>query len=346
MKPFRITNLILFILVFLTFMSACNPKPTQTEVPAITPTATDEPTNTPVLETVPVQERVIFLAQQVSDPSQFDAIQGLLTVLAEEEGLLLVTTDSLAIEPWDASIRIVVAMETGTDLISLANSRPEVQFLALDIPNLVASANLSIINISLEVLQDQAFLAGYLAAITTEDYRVGVLVSSDDEIGQAVAQSFFIGSQYFCGLCNSRFGPIEYYPKMALISDPLQQQSWQSAVDLLIARSVQTVFIQSEVISTDLITYLTANEIRIIAPNNQWDSQQSQNWLATLQPDPLSGIELLWPQLLNGQGGLEAAYTFHLINLNPELLSEGRSAFFMKTFDDVLSGFIDTAGTD
>ncbi|MCJ7694115.1 MAG: hypothetical protein MUO40_01685, partial [Anaerolineaceae bacterium] len=199
-------------------------------------------------------------------------------------------------------------------------------------------------NISLDGLQDQAFLAGYLAAITTEDYRVGVLVSSGDEIGQAVAQSFFIGSQYFCGLCNSRFGPIEYYPKMALIADPLQQQSWQSAADLLIARSVQTVYIQSEVLSPDLISYLTANGARIITPNNQLDVQQNQNWLATLQLDPLAAIELLWPQLLSGQGGFEGTYSVQLTDSNPDLLSEGRYAFFMKAFDDVVSGFIDTAG--
>jgi len=263
--------------------------------------------------------------------------------LAENDGLELVLRDSLSISDLTPAVKIVVALEPAPNLMSLVESAPHVQFLSVNVPNLTPGANLSVINATKEDVERQAFMAGYLAAILTEDYRVGVLVQSGTEFGQSVIDSFFVGARYFCGLCNSRFAPIEYYPKLAEIADPTQLQSWKMAVDLLIAGSVKAVYVQPEASSIDLLVYLMDSGVRIISAVSPTEGMQTDNWIGTLKLDPSFAIQEIWPKLLNGEGNMRGVLSISLIDTEAGWVSEGRKAFFEKTLNEVLNGYIGTA---
>ncbi|MFH1446384.1 MAG: hypothetical protein ABIG43_03115, partial [Chloroflexota bacterium] len=331
--------LVLIILLSLigSSLSACG----KNGMPAVAPTG--EGTNQPDSETSATAEpsptntalpsQVILWASDGAELSLVSNTQALLLTLAEKDGLELVLSDSLSISDLTHAIRIVVALEPAPNLMSLVESAPHVQFLSVNIPNLIPGANLSVVNITKEDVEKRAFMAGYLAAVLTEDYRVGVLVQSGTEFGQSTRDSFFIGARYFCGLCNSRFAPIEYYPKLAEIADPTQQQSWQMAADLLIAGSVEAVYVQPEAASIDLLAYLMDSGVRIISAVSPTEGMQTDNWIGTLKLDPSFAIQEMWPKLLNGEGNTQGVLSISLIDTEAGWVSEGRMALFEKTLD-------------
>ena len=347
MKKWYLLVFIILLSLIGSSLSACG----KNGIPAVKPTA--EGTNQPDPETSVTAEpsptntalpsQVILWASDGAELSLVSNTQALLLTLAENDGLELVQRDSLSISDLTPAIRIVVALEPAPSLMSLVESAPHVQFLSVNIPNLTPGANLSVVNVTKEDVEKQAFMAGYLAAILTEDYRVGVLVQSGTEFGKNTIESFFVGAQYFCGLCNSRFAPIEYYPKLAEIADPTQQQSWQMAADLLIAGSVRAVYVQPEAASIDLLAYLMDSGVRIISAVSPPEGVRTDSWIGTLKLDSGFAIQEIWPKLLNGEGNTQGVLSISIINTEAGLVSEGRMALFEKTLNEVLNGYIGTA---
>jgi hypothetical protein len=336
----RHTILLSFILLgMIVTLSACTKQTPVLDTPLPTETSvTESPAETSVsTETIPA--RVILVAPQGTDPLLLSGIQDLLSPLSWDAGLVFVTQELLTNEPWKEPVSIVIVMDGVPNLMELVNAHPDVQFLSLFDPGELQAPNLSTIPRSTKDLQKQAFIAGYLAVVVTPDYRVGVLATGEN-LGLIASDSFFIGAQYFCGLCNSRFGPIEYYPKLAIVSDPTSAQSWQAAVDLLLSRAVTTVYIQSEVINPDLVNYLFENNVRVISPVSMPEFTADENWLATLSFDPLPGIQMLFSDLVSGKGGLSAASRIVLIDTESGSISEGRMALIQKTLDELLNGYI------
>jgi hypothetical protein len=337
----RHNKLMSFILLgMIVILSACTKQPPVLDTPLVSETSvTESPTET-VGPTETIPARVILVAPQGTDPLLLAGIQDLLSPLSQDAGLVFVTQELLTNEPWKEPVSIVVGMNGVPNLMELVNAHPDVQFLGLFDPGALQAPNLSTISITAEDLQKQAFLAGYMAAVVTPDYRVGVLTTGEDELGRIAADSFFIGAQYFCGLCNSRFGPIEYYPKLAIVSDPTSALSWEAAVDLLLSKAVTTIYIQAEVINPDLVDYLFQNKVKVISPISMQEFTGNENWLGTLSFDPLPGIQLLFPDLVTGKGGLSAASRIILIDTDSGLISVGRMDLIQKTMDELMNGYI------
>lgn len=340
MNARRSIFLIFIQLILVAILSSCTKQAPAVKTPLVSETLPTEIVLETEMPTEVIPSRVILVAPLGTDPQMLSGIQDLLSTLSRDAGLVFVTQELLTNEPWKEPVRIVIMMEDVPDLMDLVNAHPDVQFLSLFDAGDFQAPNLSSVSKTIEDLQKQAFLAGYLAAVVTPDYRVGVITSGGDELGQIATDSFFTGAQYFCGLCNSRFGPIEYYPKMAIVSDPISAQSWQAAVDLLLSRAVTTVYIQSEVISPDLVNYLFDNNVRVISPVIMPEFTADENWLATLSFDPLPGIQMLFPDLVSGKGGLSAASRIVLIYTDSGSISEGRMDLIQKTLDELLNGYI------
>ena len=331
---------LVFILLSVAAITTSCAKQTPTlEIPLITETLPTEVILETEAPTKVIPARVILVAPQGTDLQLLTGVQELLSSLSRDAGLVFVTQEMLTNEPWREPVSIVIVMDGVPNLTELVNAHPDVQFLSLQDPGSLQAPNLSTISRSTEDLQKQAFIAGYLAAVVTPDYRVGVLATGEN-LGQIASDSFFIGAQYFCGLCNSRFGPIEYYPKLAIVSDPASAQSWQAAADLLLSRAVTTVYIQSEVINPDLVNYLFENNVKVISPVRMSEFTANENWLVTINFDPLPGIQMLFPDLVSGKGGLSAESRIVLIDTDSGSISEGRMDLIQKTLDELLNGYI------
>ncbi len=335
--------IVLLILVLL--ISACvkdNPAEETQEPVILTPPVEVTSTSIP---TVTLPDKVILLLPAGSDLVGDDALKDALFSLVNVAGLEMIIKESLTMEELDRSVKVVFTKAGIPNLMELVNVRSGIQFVSLDGTELTPMPNLSVpANGDLD-LQRQAFMAGYLASVITPDYRVGVLASNNDRFGEIATESFFVGAQYFCGLCNSRFGPIEYYPKVAYVADAASVNSWQPAVDLLLSKAVKTVFVQDELISSELLAYLFQNGLQVISPISNTGVVSSNEWLLSLAFNPMPGIIEVWPDLLAGRGGFTLENQIELVLQGGADISEGRLNLFRQTMDALMGGYIVPAAT-
>ena len=176
--------------------------------PTVAIISTPEATETPT----PLPPRVLLLAPPGADQALAAELEAGLGAPLELVGLRLERLESLEPGALGIDLRLVVVLGPDPGLAGLAAAAPQVQFLAIGIPGLPQTANLSVIGAEGLRPDQEGFIAGVVAAITTADWRVGVLSTSDTPQGTAYRQGFLNGAVYFCGLCNQNFGPIMDYP--------------------------------------------------------------------------------------------------------------------------------------
>jgi hypothetical protein len=261
---------------------------------------------------------------------------------AATAGLSFAQRQELTSQDLAAGGRVVVSLAPAEAVSTLAAETPAVQFLALNLPESAATTNLHPMSSSGASVEDQAFLAGYLLALTIPDYRVGVISQAGTAAGAATEASFVVGAQYFCGLCNSRFGPVLYYPITAQIMDPTSQTDWQAAADALLANTVQGVYIQPEVSSPELVSYLEAAGVKLVGTAGQAGLDESAAWIAVLGADQALAVTDLVARLLAGEPVDALNASLALSQINADILTEGKQRVFNETLQKVQAGLIRT----
>ena len=235
----------------------------------------------------------------------------------------------------------MAAIPPDPGLVALAQTAPATQFLGIAIQDLEPAANLTIID-DQDASPDQVgFLAGYLAAVATPEWRVGVISSSDSTEGISQRQGFINGAVFFCGLCRQTYPPFNTYPMFAEAPGNSSPSEWLILADNLITNAVQTVYIPPGVGDDSLLEYLADAGINIIATNSPLTGHQDR-WIAIISADYPGVIRSAWSDLLAGQGGsvISAPLTFTDPNFN--LFSPGRQNLVEKMLAELSSGYIDT----
>jgi hypothetical protein len=305
------------------------PLPTQ-PTPIEVAVATSTPT--------PSTTQVIFVALPGSDAAKTAALQETLSELAAQDGLTFETVtdlDSLQVTP---ETRLVVAVPPDPGLADLAAANPAVQFLAVGFPDAQVLSNLSIIGAGGERLDQQGFLAGYLAAVITQDWRVGTISQPDSPAGKAARNGFANGVVFYCGLCRPAYPPFIQYP---VFVDFPSSGDPQAAVDTLVSNAVKTVYVAPGVGDTALLEALAQAGIQIIS-NGAPPSQVASQWVASISMDELGAVRQIWPRLLAGEGGFDLATPLSLGERNAALFSLGRQRLVDKMLTDLLADYVDS----
>lgn len=340
-------HLPVILLVLVLLLSACNNHPQLTAPVALTqpptveaPTETepaDIPTATPV---VLLDADLVLWAPESVDPTLAEQLEKELSAYADTNGHTLALTTSLSTAQLSPNVRVVVSLASRNEVEPLASVLPQVQFLALNASDLVPAENLSLV-ITGEPSRDQlGFLAGYILALGTPDFRVGVLSQAGTPEGQTTRDAFVTGARFYCGLCNARFAPVEYYPFTAEVSDPANPADWQAAVDALLAKSVTSIFVQPELSTPELIAYLNSKNITLIGVEGQPNLESIQRLLGVLS----SGIDIepALGRLLLGESVGVVKAGIELKQVNRDLFSDGRVILFERIKQDLLDGYIKT----
>lgn len=340
-------HLPVILLVLVLLLSACNNHPQLTAPVALTqpptveaPTETepaDIPTATPV---VLLDADLVLWAPESVDPTLAEQLEKELSAYADTNGHTLALTTSLSTAQLTPNVRVVVSLASRNEVEPLASVLPQVQFLALNASDLVPTENLSLV-ITGEPSRDQlGFLAGYILALGTPDFRVGVLSQAGTPEGQTTRDAFVTGARFYCGLCNARFAPVEYYPFTAEVSDPANPADWQAAVDALLAKSVTSIFVQPELSTPELIAYLNSKNITLIGVEGQPNLESIQRLLGVLS----SGIDIepALGRLLLGESVGVVKAGIELKQVNRDLFSDGRVILFERIKQDLLDGYIKT----
>ena len=337
----------LILLVFTLLLSACISQPQSTVTVEVTqppvvevPTEivlTELPTATP---SVLLDAELLLWAPQNADQNLAEQLENELIAYADANGHSFAFTDSLSTAQLSPDVRVVVSLASPGEVEALASVLPQIQFLALNAQNLVPTENLSVV-VTAESSRDQlSFLAGYALALGVPDFRVGVLSQAATPEGQTTRDAFVTGARFHCGLCNSRFAPVEYYPFTAEISDPSNPADWQAAADALLAKAVTGIFVQPEISTPELIAYLNSKNITLIGIEGQPNLESVQKLLGVLS----SGIDLepALGRLLLGESVGVVKAGIELKQVNRDLFSDGRMILFERIKQDLLDGYIKT----
>ncbi len=340
-----LSSILIIIVIFSLGTASCGsslpiPKPGATatqSIPTSSPTYTPQPT--PSASPTPVIPLAVLLAPQGADPAQVKAAGSALGNLSAREGIRWEMRPSLSKADVTADLRLVIAFPPALDLQEIIKAAPGVQFLAIGIPGLQASPNLSQISAQGARSEQAAFMAGILSAIVTDDWRVGVISLSDTPDGTAARQAFLNGVVFFCGLCRQLFPPFYKYPLYAEFASGAGQAERLSAVSVLKDRYVKTVYLYPGVSDAALVKALSEAGIGIIGGSSPGENPPAQ-WIATIQANPAGLLEGLLSDLWQGKGGTTVPMPLEITNINPVLLSPGRQALAEIYLKDILAGVI------
>lgn len=324
-------------------LAACQVSPSPTNEVAASPspevvvTLTPEPTSSPS----PLPETVVLVIPEGAQPVYEQQLWPTLQELSASAGLLLEKRQSLADIDYNHAVRVVIAVPPLAGLAETAEAHPQVQFVAVEIPGQTALANLSLISPQGPRSDQQGFVAGYLAAVLTSDWRVGVVSLENEAAGRAALLGFANGAVFFCGLCRPYFPPFVQYPVTVGLLQNGDAAEQAAAAQRLISSAVKTVYIYPGVIDAGLLEALSQAGLQIIGGGSPPPALRTA-WVATIQVDLAQALRQLWPNLLAGQGGQVLEAPLQLTEVNSERLSAGRQRLVEKLMAELAAGYVDT----
>jgi hypothetical protein len=271
-------------------------------------------------------------------------VQERLSGLAEASGLRLESRAALSLEDLDSQVKLVVALPPSANLGDIAAQAPQTDFLAIGIPGLQPTANLQTISLESSRPDQRAFLAGYLAAVITPDWRVGVLSQAGSVEGKSAQLGFTNGVTYFCGLCRPAYPPFPSsgYPMALELGSGAGDADWQAAISELKAGGVQTVYVDPALASEALLQALAQAEFHIIS-SGPIPAGLQDHWVASItSSDPLQAVEAAWTAWAGGSSQGDSGQGLNITDVNETLLSPGRLHLVEALGEDLFSGYIDT----
>ncbi len=270
--------------------------------------------------------------------------QTLVYDLAQSSGMRFQVRNTLTPEDMEPALRVVIALPPDPGLMTIAPTAPHVQFLSVNIPDIVPGGNLSVLA-DTDRPDIAAYLSGYIAAMITKDYHTGLMIPKDDPIGQVMLGAFRTGVEYYCGLCQPWAGPFYDYPLYVEVPADAPLNEYNAYADYLLNHQVETMYLSPQLATEDLLTYLSSNGVLVISDLSP--TKKYGNWVATIQPDVINAIQA-WPHLVAGTGGMSITSPLVLVDVNADHLSEeevdakAKEGLAKEVLEQLQSGFLVT----
>jgi hypothetical protein len=329
-------RLIVLILLTLWVVGACggNPEPSATSAPVSTETLTPPPAQTPT-PTIPL---AILIVPPELDPDTSNQYQKTVYDLTQQSGYRFQVRNSFSAADLEPGLQLVIAVSTDPGIAALAAAAPQVQFLAINSPGLTPGGNISVLADTVPP-DVAAFLAGYTAALITEDYRIGMMIPKENADAIRALNAYASGMVYYCGTCRPTLFYAWAYPQYIEIPSTEDVNNYDAYADILMLQyKVNTIYIYPDIYTEDLATYIgtTGNSmISTVSPE-----QLPAGWVMTIRPDVIKAIESAWPQLISGQGGITVQSPLGIADVDPNLLTPGKQRLVEQTLADLQAGLI------
>jgi hypothetical protein len=334
----RILSLI-FGLAMVAVLAGCTLGGQETTMPSTaTVPPTLEPTFTNAPPPTPIPQIALLLTGDGADPAQLAEAEAALSEVAAGAGLQVVRQATLDPAAAPAGLHLVMAVSPVRDIASLATALPQVQFVALGHLNLTPTPNLTVISGS-DADTTLAFTAGYVAAVQSEEWRIGI-ISTNDTSGQLYRRAFLNGVIYFCGVCTPIFPPFETYPVYVELPAGSSATELEAAAEVMFSKGVNMVHVIPSLQTDAIYQYLAQRGVFIVG-TAQPPAGLEGNWVASITPVPEVELVAALQSILEtgalGQVGtnLEISYTG---------ASTARVGHFREIIQMLESGFIDPVG--
>lgn len=312
------------------------------------PTAQPTPTAEPATPVLPTQ---VETAAPTENPSRILLVDpaGAATVeltdylagIAAENGLALETITSPELPPQPAATRVVIFLAEPANLADIAAASPDTQFIVSGAVDLAGIPNLSIIRARME---DQVFMAGYLAMLISWDWRTAGLVPTDTVMAAEKANAFENGARYLCGQCTSYYAPLIFFPLLGLESAQAGMNGWEGQVAVLEQSLVNSFYVDPSIVSPELLDRLAIIEntvTRDIYTVSLAGAAAPERFTALVGADILPALEQILPAVLTGSGGVTVGAEVKIVQNNDEsVVTPGKIDNFNRVASDLAAGII------
>ena len=151
---------------------------------------------------------------------------------------------------------MVIAFPPDPGIAELAAAAPQVQFLAINIPEVSAGENISVLGNNSQT-DVSGFLAGYTAAMITDDFRIGMLMPKDNADALRGLNAYASGMAFYCGICRPFYYLPWMFPQYLEISADEDKANYDAYADILMLQyKVQTIYLYPDIATPDLETYI------------------------------------------------------------------------------------------
>ena len=336
----RVKQAFLFILVVL-ILAACGGDATpEVAAPTPVPSQTPPPSATPI-STLSTPLALLVLPADM-DKATSDLYQRTVYDLALASGFRFQVRNVISPQDLaDPTLKVVIALPPDPGVMTYAPSAPNVQFLAVNIPNIPAGGNVSVLAPSNEV-EIPAFLAGYTLAMLLDEYHLGMLYPDGDQNALAALNAFNNGMRYYCGLCDGIYIDPVAYPAILGIPPNEDPSKFGGYANVLINdKDVDGLYIYPSLASDDFLSYIGTQGVYLIGIARP--EPRPGGWVMTITPDTIKAIQSAWPQLIAGQGGQNVQSPLGLADVDPGVLTDAKLRLVKETLDALIVGRIRTS---
>ena len=297
--------------------------PSATSAP---PQPTAAPSNTPTLippSATPAPPAVALIAAPNARPGVKNAVEQWLQALAEKQGYTFLQTNAKTLPP-----NTVLAVAVG----GVPPKAGKARRIAVNPPPNANPDGAQTLSTAKADLIHRAFLAGYLASVITEDWRIGILADASEE---KAVKAFKDGGIYYCGLCRPVHPPFFVYPQFAIVPAGAQNEEWaESARELVGAGKVRTLAL-SPLALKQMHSFPTLNANLIALPPTG-ESASGKNIAISVEANIAAALERLWehPQEPSANAAMQIKV------LKPNSISPGRLKWVQETQKALEEGLI------
>lgn len=329
-------------LLLVSVMVACAPAaPIEDDLPSETAAVTEDLMATEVpqeMTATPGMPTVILAYDSETDPFAISQTQSALEQLLTDSTMTLVIHDGLTVEMLTPNVEVVVGVGPILDIAELARSAPMISFVAVNHPEVMPTENLSVVGDPRVNQQHQALMAGYLAALVSEDSKIAILVPSETEDSNIILDAFIDGARFYCGICRPLYPPYNSFPQWETLAVENARSGFGAVIDSLVSKGVEIVYVPGALATPELLSSLAELNIKVIGDTNP--DILRNNWVATVKADPGSALVELWPDLLAESDAEQISSLVILDDTDSGLVTEGRYRIFQEMAADLQAGLI------
>ncbi|GAB4541869.1 MAG: hypothetical protein Fur002_11080 [Anaerolineales bacterium] len=331
----------LFFTLALALLAACGaPATPQAAAPTAVPTHTAAPSAT-VIPTLSTPLAILVIPADM-EKELSDLYQKTVYELAQGSGFRFQVRNTLtAADLSDPTLKIVIALPPDPGIQTYAATAPNVQFLAVELPNVSAGGNISALASSDQV-ELPAFLAGYVLSMLVDEYHIGMVIPKDDPNAQRAFYAFDNGKKYYCGLCRTfYFSEIGYPTYVEIPADEKPARYGGYANVLINDRKVDALYIYPTLADHDFLAYVGTQGVIMVGTTAP--EPRPGGWAMSIRPDIVKAIQTAWASLAAGQGGLSVQSPLGITDVDASILTPGKLRLAQKLLDDLLAGRIATS---
>ncbi|MDD2921083.1 MAG: hypothetical protein PHQ36_02260 [Anaerolineales bacterium] len=330
----------LFTILIVAILSACGGSSTEIAPPTIVPTHTPLPA--PTIIPTPSTPLAILVIPADMDKASSDLYQKTVYDLAQGSGFRFQVRNALtAMDLTDPTLKVVIVLPPDPGVATYASTAPNVQFLTVNIPNIAAGGNVSVLAGDTQV-ELPAFLAGYVLSMLIEEYHIGIVLPKDNPDAQRAFYAFNNGKNYYCGLCRTFYYSDLAYPQPIEIPADEKPERYGGYANVLINdRKVEALYIYPTLANPDFLSYVGTQGVLLIGTS--MPEPRPGGWVMTIRPDTVKAIQSAWTSLAAGQGGITVQSPLGIADVDPTILSPGKLRLAQETLDALLAGRILTS---